>query len=201
MVRVITVGIASLALLLGMLATPATANHLSTYIYSPYTGANWYFTQGEHPSRLGSAHDVSWDSWPSSIVFNASGGVTGEVTAVANNCNQTQTWDKYVTLALWVNAEYFGAVSYVHITNPAVSVGQLISPGTSLGSPQTSSSDCWGGRHVHMERSANGEWGGLDFICGFPCPVEQQFTYSTWVIRMWSRHIAGPQPLSGAGTK
>lgn len=202
MVRVIITGVATLALLLGIQASPATASHLSTYIYSPYTNSNWYFTQGEHdPKRLPSAHDVGWPSTPSSIVFNAAAGTIGEVAAVDNNCRQDQPWDKYVTLGLWVNGEYYGAISYVHITNPTVSVGQQISPGTSLGSPQTQLSDCWAGVHVHMERETNGEWGGNDYICGQNCPQAQQFAYSTWMIRMWNTHMSRPELLSGKRTK
>lgn len=117
------------------------------YIYSPYTNSNWTYTRLEHPPderRLATARDVGWPSTPPSIVFNASSGFIGEVRTVANNCNDTQTWDKYVVLDLWSAAltEYYGEVHYVHITNPTVSPGQQISPGTSLGSPQTQASDC-----------------------------------------------------------
>lgn len=195
MVKLITV-VAVLAVHLSILVTPATASHLSAYIYSPYTGQDWIFTRGEHPAnekRLASAHDVSWASTPSSIVFNVSGGVVGEVLTVANNCLALETWDQYVTLQLSVNGEFYGTVSYVHITNPTVTQGQLISAGTSLGSPQTQTSNCWQGVHVHMERSSNGEWGGNDVI-------GQWFPYSTWVIRMWNTHLQRPEPLSGTQT-
>lgn len=196
MMRVI-IGVAALALLCGVLVTPATAGHLSIHIYSPYTNSNWYYTQGEHdPKRLASARDVSWPSTPPSIVFNATSGVTGEVITVDNNCNQSQTWDKYVTIALWNGGEYYGEVSYVHITNPTVSLGQLISPGTSLGSPQTQSSNCWLGVHIHMERSSNGAWLSED-----TCFTPSQCAYTTPVIRMTHSTIQRPEPLSGTRTK
>src|SRR5713226_8928355 len=100
MIRFIT-PLATLALLLGALVTPASANHMSIYVYSPYTDSNWWFSQGDHPGRLQSARDVTWPSVPSSITFNATAGVTAEVATVALNCNTSQTWDKYVTLSLY----------------------------------------------------------------------------------------------------
>jgi len=191
MVRVFTT-LATLALLLGFLSTPANASHLSIYIYSPYTNSNWYFSQGNHNGRMNNeARDVAWPSTPSNITFNATSGATGVVTAVANNCNSTQTWDKYVTLSLYYGGDFYGQVSYVHITSPTVSVNDTISAGTSLGSPQTQSSDCWTAVHSHMERSSNGTWVS-DYICGQGCATENQFPYSSAVVRMLHSNIQRP---------
>jgi hypothetical protein len=186
--------VATFALLVGALATPANASHMSIYIYSPYTNSNWYFTQGDHPGWMnGQAHDVGWPSTPSSIVFNATAGVTATVTTVSLNCYQAQTWDKYVGLSLSYGGQLYGNLNYVHITSPTVSVGQVISPGTSLGAAQSQSSPCWLGPHAHMEKSSNGTWGGGDFICGLNCPSGSQFAYSTWMIRMLHSNIERPE--------
>ena len=191
--RVVTV-LAAFALLVGGLVTPASASHLSIYIYSPYTNSNWYFTQGNHQGWMNSqAHDVGWPSAPSNIVFNATAGVSATVSTVSLNCYAAQPWDKYVGLSLSYGGQLYGNVNYVHITNPTVTVGQVISPGTTLGSTQSQSSPCWAGTHAHMERSSNGTWGGSDYICGQGCSSGNQFAYSTWMIRMQHLNIERPE--------
>lgn len=204
MVRVFVTTLATLAIVLGVTATPARASHISMFIYSPYTGSDWIYTRGEHPPdqrRLGTARDVGWPTTPSSIVFNATSGFVGEVMNVADNCNPSETWDKYVVLALWNSArtEYYGEVHYVHITSPSVSIGQVISPGTGLGSPQTQSSNCWTGVHIHLEHSSNGAWLN-DGTCG-PPPNYTWCAYSSPVIRMTHSNIQRPEPLSGTRAK
>lgn len=176
-------------------AAPAEASHLSMYIYSPYTGSSWIYTKGEHPAnerRLNTAHDVSWPSTPGSINFNATSGYVGIVEKVADNCSPSEPWDKYVVLSIWNSAktEFYGIVHYVHITNPTVSTGNTVSPGNSLGSPQTQASQCWQGVHIHLEHSDNGTWLN-DGSCG-PPPNYTWCSYSSPVIRMSHSSVFAP---------
>jgi len=184
----------ALALSLSVLASPANAG-VTIFVYNPAsTAGNWYFTQGDHPGWLNAqARDVGWPYSPSNIVFNATSGVTAYVLTVSLNCYNAQPWDKYVGLSLSYGGQAYGQVNYVHITNPVVSVGQTIYPGTTLGSVQYTSSPCWAGPHSHMERSGNAWWMS-DFICGLACPTGSQFSYSTPVIGMSPLGTQRPAP-------
>lgn len=46
--------------------------------------------------------------------------------------------------------------------------------------------------HAHMERSTNGTWVS-DYICGQGCQSQNQFAYSTWMIRMLHMTIERPE--------
>lgn len=192
--RWLLTALAAVALLTGALAKPADAG-ITIYIYNPAsTAGNWYFTQGDHPGWLNNqAHDVGWPYTPTNVVFDATSGVTATVLNVSLNCYAADTFDKYVGLSLSYGGLAYGQVNYVHITNPVVTVGQVITPGTTLGAVQSQTDNCWQGTHVHMERSSNGWWAST-FICGLNCQTADQFSNSTPVIAMAQLGTQKPAP-------
>lgn len=167
--RHIVVVLATVMLISTALAAPASASHQTgiVYIQEPY-GSQWGYTTkpgepdhqcaradgwGVPVSRCADVADYP-DSSPRAVKFigwaqldtGQSLSLSGYIQAIANNNGPT---DKLIIVYLYANGVFMGWIGYAHV-NPAVSAGQWISSGTSLG---TESSVPY---HVHFHVSSTG---------------------------------------------
>lgn len=196
------VALATLALLLTALATPASAQHASIDVYSPVANKSWWYSQLDHKGYLGltAARDVTHGpTWTGDedVRFTTTGlSVEGYVEAADVNC-ATGGPDNYVILQIWLGGEFYGKISYVHLRTLAqgVSPGQWISSGKILGKIQNQASWngatlCWENVHVHMEQQG-GSWTPPHQTYGAARPYSTPvLTYSNGVPQFGSRQQA-----------
>lgn len=144
------------------------------YIYSPVPNKSWTYNTPNHCDVFQGnciARDIGGKStgWTTDdpVAFSASSAanVTAKVVAATVNCGIGGP-DNYVMLEIYGDGLYYGRVDYVHLRSLNVGLNQVISPGTTLGHPQTTASyyrdaggnlvQCWTGLHVHVGTSYNG---------------------------------------------
>jgi hypothetical protein len=143
------------------------------YVYSPDPTRSWVYNYLNHDDLYQGnsiARDIGGTStgWTTNdaITFNATSAanITAKVVAATTNCSNGGP-DKYVMLEIYGDGLYYGRIDYVHLRSLSVSLNQVISPGTTIGYPQTTASSywdgtqwvtCWTGLHVHVGTSYNG---------------------------------------------